>query len=48
VLWRVYYIFCFSIAFASYSPKSLDFTCYSSMYLLNYVYHYAKMSSNEM
>jgi hypothetical protein len=30
VLWRVYCIFCFSIAFASYSPKSLGFTCYAA------------------
>jgi hypothetical protein len=48
VLCRVYYIFCFSIAFALYSPKSLGFTCYTSLYLLNYAYHYARMSSNEM
>jgi hypothetical protein len=48
VLWCVYYIFCFSIVFASYSPKSLGFTYYTSLYLLNYAYHYAKMSSNEM
>jgi hypothetical protein len=41
-------IFYFSLAFFSYSPKSLCFTCYTSLYLLNYVYHYARMSSNEM
>jgi hypothetical protein len=48
VLWRVYCIVYFSIAFASYSPKSHCFTCYADLYLLNYVYHYARMSSNEM
>ena len=37
-----------SLAFFSYSPKSLCFTCYTSLYLLNYVYHCARMSSNEM
>jgi hypothetical protein len=42
------FIFCFSLAFFSYSPKSLCFTCYSTLYLLNYAYHCAKMSSNEM
>jgi hypothetical protein len=42
------YIFCFSLAFSSYSPKSLCFTCYTSLYLLNYAYHYARMSSNKM
>jgi hypothetical protein len=45
---RVYCIFCFSPAFSSNSPKSLCFTCYTGLYLLNYVYHYARMSSNEM
>jgi hypothetical protein len=48
VLYLVYCIFCFSLAFSSCSPKSLCFTCYTSMYLLNYAYHYARMSSNEM
>jgi hypothetical protein len=38
----------FSFAFSSYSPKSFCFTCYTSLYLLNYVYHCARMSSNEM
>jgi hypothetical protein len=38
----VYYVFCFSLAFSAYSPKSLCFTCY------NYAYHHARMSSNEM
>jgi hypothetical protein len=36
-------IFCFA-----YSPKSPCFTCYISLYLLNYAYHCARMSSNEM
>jgi hypothetical protein len=40
--------FAFSIAFASYSPKSLGFTCYTALYLLDYAYHCARMSSNEM
>jgi hypothetical protein len=44
----IYCIFCFSLPFSSYPPKSLCFTCYTSMYLLNYVYHCARMSSNEM
>jgi hypothetical protein len=48
VLWRVYCIFYFSIVFASYSPKSLGFTYYTSLYLLNYAYHCARTSSNEM
>jgi hypothetical protein len=41
-------IVCFSLAFSSYSPKSLCFTRYTGMYLLNYAYHCARMSSNEM
>jgi hypothetical protein len=41
-------IFCLSLTFSSYSPKSLCFTYYTSLYLLNYAYHYARMSSNEM
>jgi hypothetical protein len=41
-------IFFFSLAFSSYSPKSLYFTCYTSLYFLNYAYHCARMSSNEM
>jgi hypothetical protein len=48
VLYPVYYIFCFSFTFSSYSPKSLCFTCYTSLYLLNYAYHYARMSNDEM
>jgi hypothetical protein len=44
----VYCIFCFSLAFSSYSLKSLCFTCYTGLYLLNYAYHCARMSSNEM
>jgi hypothetical protein len=40
--------FGFSLAFSSYSHKSLSFTCYISLYLLNYAYHCAKISSNEM
>jgi hypothetical protein len=48
MFYHVYCIFCFSIAFASYSPKSLSFTCYTDLYLLNYAYHRARMSSNEM
>jgi hypothetical protein len=41
-------IFCLSLAFSSYSPKSLCFTYYTSFSLLNYAYHCARMSSNEM
>jgi hypothetical protein len=48
VLWRVYCIFCLSLVFSSYSPKSLCFTCYIGLYLFNYAYHCARMSSNEM
>jgi hypothetical protein len=48
VLYPVYCIFRFSLAFSLYSPKSLCFTCYTSLYLLNYAYHYARMSGNEM
>jgi hypothetical protein len=48
VLWHVYCIFYFSLAFSSYSPKSLCFTCYTGLYLLNYGYHFARMSSTEM
>jgi hypothetical protein len=48
VLYSVYCIFCFSLAFSSYSPKSLCFTCYTGLYLLNYTHHFARMSSNEI
>jgi hypothetical protein len=48
VFYHVCCIFCFSLAFSSYSAKSLCFTCYTSLYLLNYAYQYARMSSNEM
>jgi hypothetical protein len=44
----VYCIVCFSLAFSSYSPKSPCFTCYTVLYLLNYAYHCAGMSSNKM
>jgi hypothetical protein len=39
---------CFSLVFSSYSPKSFCITCYTSLYLFNYAYHCARMSSNEM
>jgi hypothetical protein len=48
MFYRVYCIFCFSLAFSSYSPKSFYFTYYTGLYLLNYAYHCARMSSNEM
>jgi hypothetical protein len=48
VLYHVYCIFFFSHVFSSYSPKSLCFTCYTGLYLLNYAYHCASMTSNEM
>jgi hypothetical protein len=38
----------FSLAFSSYVPKSFCFTYYTSLYLLNYAYHCARMISNEM
>jgi hypothetical protein len=44
----ILYIFCFSLEFSLYSPKSCCFTCYTGVYLLNYVYYCARMSSNEM
>jgi hypothetical protein len=48
VLYPVNYIFYFSLAFSSYSSKSLCFNYYTSLYLLNYAYHCARMSSNEL
>jgi hypothetical protein len=48
VLFLVCCVFCFSLALSSYSPKSHCFTCYTSLYLLNYAYYCARMSSNEM
>jgi hypothetical protein len=48
VLCLVYCIFCLSLSFSSYSPKSLCFTCYTSLYLLNYACQCATMSTNEM
>jgi hypothetical protein len=47
MFYLVYCIF-FSLAFSSYLPKSRCFICYTSLYLLNYAYHCARMSSNEM
>jgi hypothetical protein len=48
VLYPIYYIFCFSLTFSSYSPKSPCFICYTSLYLLNYAYHCVRMSTNEI
>jgi hypothetical protein len=48
MLYLVYCIFYFSLTFSSYSPKSLCFTCFTSLYLLNYTYNCARMSNNEM
>jgi hypothetical protein len=48
VFFLVYCIFCFSLAFCLYSPKSLWFTYYTSLYLLNCAYHCGRMSDNEM
>jgi hypothetical protein len=48
VFYPIYCIFYFSLIFSSYSPKSFCFTHYTSLYLLNYAYHCARMSSNEM
>jgi hypothetical protein len=39
MLYPVCCIFYFSLTFFSYSPKSSCFTCYTSLYLLNYAYH---------
>jgi hypothetical protein len=41
-------IFYFSLAVSSYSPKACCFIYYTGLYLLNYAYHCARMSSNEM
>jgi hypothetical protein len=46
MLYLVYYIFCFSLAISSYSPKSFCFTCYTSLHLRNYAYHCARVSNN--
>jgi hypothetical protein len=43
----ILYILFFSCIFL-YSHKSPCFTCYTRLYLLNYAYHYGRMSSNEM
>jgi hypothetical protein len=48
VFYPVYCIFYFSLIFFSDSSKSPCFTCYTNLYLLNYVSHYARISSNEM
>jgi hypothetical protein len=52
MFYPIYCIFYFSLAFSSYSPsyspKSLCFICYTSLYFLTYAYHCARMSSNEM
>jgi hypothetical protein len=48
VFYHVCCICCFYVAFFSCSPMSLCFTFYTSLYLLNYAYHCARMSSNEM
>jgi hypothetical protein len=44
----LYIVYFASSYISSYAPKSLCFTCYTSLYLLNYAYHCARMSSNEM
>jgi hypothetical protein len=43
----ILYILLFFCIFL-YSHKSSYFTCYTGLYLLNYAYHCARMSSNEM
>jgi hypothetical protein len=48
VHYLIYCIFCSSLTFSSYSPRSLCFTFYTSLYLLNYAYHCVRMSSNEI
>jgi hypothetical protein len=48
MLFLVYCIFCFSLAFSLYSPNSLCFTYYTSLYFLNNAYHCVRMSGNEM
>jgi hypothetical protein len=47
-LFCIFVSLCFSLAFSSYSPNSPCFTCYTSLSLLNYAYHCARTSSNEM
>jgi hypothetical protein len=44
----IFVSFAFFLTFSSHSPKSHCFTCYTGLYLLNYAYHCARMSSNEM
>jgi hypothetical protein len=48
VLSSIFVSFYFSVVFSSYSPKLICFTCYTSLYLLHYAYHYSRMSRNEM
>jgi hypothetical protein len=49
VLHLVYlYLFIFSLTFSSCSPKLSYFTCYTSLYLVDYTRHYARMSRDEM
>jgi hypothetical protein len=47
-VFTLYIVYFASLAFSSYSLKSLCFTCYTGLYLLNYAYRCARMSSNEM
>jgi hypothetical protein len=42
----IFVSFCFSIAFSSYSPKLT--LLHTTLYLDDYVYHYARVSRNEM
>jgi hypothetical protein len=49
VFYIVYFVFfCFSFAFPSCSPKLTLLTCYTSLYLVDYACHYARMSIDEM
>jgi hypothetical protein len=48
VFYLIYCIFYFSLVSSLYSSMPLCFTDYTSLYLLNYVYHCARISSNEM
>jgi hypothetical protein len=41
-------MFCFSLAFSSYSPKSFCSPYYTSLYLLNHAYRCARMNNDEM
>jgi hypothetical protein len=42
------YPFAFLLYFLHIHLSQLCFTCYTSLYLLDYAYHYARVSRNEL